>query len=113
MMRMNEYQGLAGQSNSTYSNLRNLYTGQSAQNGVINQGIAVVPKWCPSGAQPNYPPRIDTLTLGSGYCGAYRTIMTGYPYAGCNTCATSFVQRKCDGNIDCSQPNVTEGYRRY
>jgi hypothetical protein len=113
MAQNREYQGLFTQrSGCTYSSLGNVCSGggsNSFQVPLANQGY-VVPKFCPDGAEPNYPPRYDTLSHGQKYqCGGYFNVSGAYPYATCSSCNSSFVNRPCNGNIQCGN-NIVEGY---
>ena len=50
-------------------------------------GSYIVPKLCPDGAAPNYPPRCDTFTHGQNYlCGGYFSMQGAYPLADCTSC---------------------------
>lgn len=108
----------------TYTSLANLSQGNVAPGVAFNMGETMVPKFCPSGPGPNYPPRYDTLTHGGkNGCGGYFNFTNAYPFASCNECQgvsfaglqnnmgpntasnlppTSFgkfVKRACDGDI--------------
>lgn len=116
MAQYREYQApIVGQARCTYSNLRNIYMGQQADGVVPSQSEYIVPKLCPNGAGPNYPPRYDTLSHGQNYlCGGYFSLKGAYPYATCTSCQSDYVKRPCSGNIYgvCSNKNGgnKEGY---
>lgn len=106
-----EYRNPAvGASGDNYVSLRT-YNYNSALDVPICDGIpsmcnAVVPKYCPAGPGPNYPPKYDTLHHGQKWPahGGYFNVKAAYPYTdGCN-CGTEFVVRPCDGFIDCPCP---------
>ncbi len=98
-----------GQAGCTYSRLGSIYSGQMA--GAIPQdGSYLVPKYCPGGPGPNYPPKYNTLSHGQDYmCGGYFNVTGAYPYADCTSCKTGFVSRPCKSTIDCQ---TVEGYKK-
>lgn len=99
-MYKHEYQGSSVKQMSNYSRLAGIPIG-SQSNGIVSQNSYIVPKYCPSGDQPNYPPRPDTLTHGRQFSGGYFTMKSAYPYADCSGCRTTFVERPCVGDIQC------------
>lgn len=117
-----DYQGLSvGQAGCTYASLRNTYgfaspasslasscNNNPAANMAYSLGAVqapkmsnyIVPKMCPNGPGPNYPPRYDTLSHQQPYlCGGYFNITSAYPDANCTDCALTFTNRPCSGNI--------------
>jgi hypothetical protein len=98
---------VVGQSGCSYSSLRNVW-------GSGNEGLSnyTVPNLCPTGEGPNYPPRYDTLTHGNkgGACGGYFHLKSAYPYAGCDTCSASYVNRSCTGDITCNLEKYKHRY---
>lgn len=117
MAQYRDYQNpTVGQLGCTYSRLGNVYSGRSANGNVDSMANYVVPKFCPNGPGPNYPPRYDTLSHGQAYnCGGYFDVSGAYPYADCTSCKAGFTTRPCKGNIaGACKPAApaTEGYRR-
>lgn len=110
MAQIRDYQGpTVGQAGCTYSRLGNIYSGQTAGKNVA-QNNYLVPKLCPNGAGPNYPPKYDTLSHGQQYqCGGYFNVQGAYPLADCKSCNVEYVQRPCKDNINCNAS--VEGYR--
>lgn len=119
MAQYRDYQGpTVGQSGCSYSSLRNVYSGQSASGESAQMANYIVPKLCPNGAAPNYPPRYDTLSHGQNYlCGGYFNMQGAYPLASCTDCKADYIQRPCTGNIARScqttppSPVAKEGFR--
>lgn len=100
-----DYLGSAvGQQGCTYSRLGNIYAGQSqADDGAPAMNTYIVPKLCPNGPAPNYPPRYDTLSHGANYlCGGYFSVKNAYPTANCGPCNAEYVDRPCRGFISCN-----------
>jgi hypothetical protein len=113
MAQYREYQKpTVGQAGCTYSRLGNVYQGQMA-GGAAAQNNYIVPKLCPNGPGPNYPPKYDTLSHGQAYqCGGYFGLSGAYPFADCQNCQADYVQRPCKANINCAaNASVSEGYR--
>lgn len=110
MFKHKEYSApTVGQNACTYSMLQNTYSGASADGRMPVQNTYVVPKLCPNGPGPNYPPKYDALTHGvDKQCGGYFNILHAYPYADCERCNAPYVTRPCDGNISCG--NTVEQY---
>lgn len=110
MSQYKDYQKpTVGQAGCTYSQLGNIYSGMSAERESVKMADYIVPKFCPNGGGPNYPPKYDALTHGKAYlCGGYFDVKSAYPYAGCNTCQSEFVKRPCKGTINqqCMNPKV-------
>lgn len=84
-----EYQQpTVGQDGCTYSSLGSTYSGQDASGLVADMTQYLVPKYCPNGPSPNYPPRYDTLSHGQKYqCGGYFTLKSAFPQADCTSCS--------------------------
>ena len=120
MAQYRDYQAPAvGQAKCTYSSLSNVYGGRMAGTEAVKQNDYIVPKLCPSGPRPNYPPKKDTLTHGQDYlCGGYFSMSGAYPLADCGPCQCEYVTRPCSGNIKgiCDRgqpvPAAVEAYRR-
>jgi len=81
----------------------------------------VVPKLCPNGPAPNYPPAYNTLSHGQDYmCGGYFSMKGAYPGASCKSCNATYIKRPCAGSMmnQCTAPAPapvvqkpsTEGY---
>lgn len=108
MSQYKEYsKPMVGNPGCTYSNLVGTYANgqQMLQNAVPGMNQYDVPKMCPSGSAPNYPPRYDTLSHGQNYlCGGYFSMKGAYPQADCTSCNAPYTKRPCDGHIDCSAP---------
>ena len=95
-----------GQSGCTYSSLRQTYGNAQAPGRFPGMGISVVPKLCPDGPGPNYPPAYNTLSHGSDYlCGGYFSLDKAYPQANCTSCNAVYTTRACDGCIGCGSSN--------
>lgn len=114
MSQTRDYQGAAvGQAGCTYSRLGNVYSGMMAGMDA-KQDSYMVPKLCPSGPGPNYPPKYDALSHGSNYlCGGYFNVQSAYPYSDCSSCKAEYVQRPCKGPMtQCNAPQTQEGYAK-
>lgn len=105
-----EYQApTVGQSPCSYSLLANISNGKSVDNQVPSQSQFIVPKLCPNGPGPTYPPSYSTLqNQNSAYsCGGYFSFTDAYPFAKCgvNGCSVQYTTRHCTGNINdqCNQ----------
>jgi len=141
MSQYREYQNpMVGQASCSYSNLRSTYGPSGSFAEIPSMATYQVPKYCPGGPAPNYPPAYDTLSHGGkGGCGGYFNLKSAFPDANCSSClgkpfakyqnnmgyntasnipATAlgqFVPRACASNVvnACSSgPSVSEGYRR-
>jgi hypothetical protein len=111
MYNSNEYsKPTVSSAGCTYSRLGSLSDGPRMLSGTLSdQGQYIVPKYCPDGAGPNYPPKYDTLTHGQKYaCGGYFSMSGAYPYGDCEGCKTEYVKRPCNGRIDCCGKKVEE-----
>lgn len=104
-----EYNGTSiSQSSCTYKRMQDVYPPSDAKI-IVSQGTYTVPQICPNSSGLSYPPRPDTLTHGqSSSCGGYFNVKNAYPYASCDHCDETFVEKPCVGNITCTK----EGYRR-
>jgi hypothetical protein len=111
MAQYKEYNNsTVGELGCTYSSLNRVYGGKMADGRVVRQQNYVVPKYCPNGPGPNYPPRYDTLSHGGqNNCGGHFSMKGAYPYASCDSCVTPypngqpFVERPCRGYINCKR----------
>jgi hypothetical protein len=105
----NDYNGVGSNlMGCTYSSLASTYGGKTAgSQNIDTEGIVygeyTVPKLCPNGEGPNYPPRYDTFSHGQSYlCGGYFNLKGAYPSAGCgDECRVSDTKRTCNGKISC------------
>ena len=116
MAQNREYQqSTVGQQNCSYSRLGSTYQGMSSTNN-IGSGVYNVPRLCPNGPAPNYPPAYDTFSHGQQYvCGGYFNIKGAYPLADCENCGAQYVSRPCNDPISCGSapapaPAVVEKY---
>jgi hypothetical protein len=109
---MNNYNGsTVNQTGCTYSRLGSIYSGMSAGQDV-KQDMYIVPKLCPDGPGPSYPPQYDTLSHKQQYlCGGYFNVRGAYPFSDCSSCKAEYVQRPCKGVLSCNV-NVQAGSRR-
>lgn len=113
MAQYRDYQSpTVGQAGCTYSSLASTYSGKMASGGAYApMANYVVPKMCPSGPGPQYPPAYNTFSHGQAYnCGGYFNIKGAYPYATCSSCQLSFTERPCQGNIRGQCSGGVEGY---
>lgn len=87
MSHYNEYQQpTVGQAGCSYSRLGNTY-GNSGPSAIPNMAVYSVPKYCPNGPKPNYPPPYDTLSHGGkGGCGSHFNLKSAFPNANCSSC---------------------------
>lgn len=105
---------MVGSSGCTYTTLRNYNLG-SIEAPLCPQlpsmNVTTVPQYCPN-SKISYPPRYDTLHHGQSGpgCGGYFNVLSAYPDFDQNGCGTQFVNRDCDGYIDCGPlPPVAGG----
>lgn len=107
-----------GYNATNYSTLQNTYSGSMASGQIAKPGHYIVPKLCPTGKGPNYPPKYDTFTHGQKQqCGGYFKLTGAYPFATCDSCNVSYTKRPCSGTIGCGNANggngaTSEGFRR-
>lgn len=102
-------QTIVGKGFNAYNNLGQICQGQNLAPIVGVPSIYTVPKYCPSGPGPNYPPKYDALSHGFGYQGqGYFDLKKAYPFADCVNCAATMVNRPCAGFV--SECNIKENY---
>lgn len=90
---------LAPQAGDVASNLNQCHADYAAQQAAP-VGQYNVPKYCPSGPGPNYPPAYDTLTHGGkGGCSGHFNMLAAYKHADCSGCHVQRTTRPCTGNI--------------
>lgn len=91
---------------SAYNRLNQIWSGEMASNVLSSKsGSYTVPKLCPQGDGPHYPPKYNTLHHGldeSKRHGGYFNLTHAYPYADCESCKVTTVERPCLGQIPCN-----------
>lgn len=87
MSRLQEYsRPIAGQAPCSYSQLGATYHGAAASLDPTQNGLYLVPDYCPSGPA-QYPPAYDTLSHGGkNTCGGNFSFQNAYPLANCESC---------------------------
>ncbi len=91
---------------SAYNRLNQIWSGQMVSDQVnVKRGTYTVPKICPQGEGPHYPPSYSTLHHDldeSHRHGVYFNMKGAYPFADCESCKVSMTERPCLGHIDCN-----------